>query len=338
MMARFRRKKDGDDHSGIRDSNDRREDDAPESPTDLKGRSWFGVLKRTGKEFSEDNLTDWAAALTYYAVLSIFPALIVLVSILGLIGESATDPLLENLGSVAPGPAQDIFTSAIENLQGSQGAAGVFFIIGILGAIWSASGYIAAFMRASNAIYDMPEGRPIWKTLPVRVGLTVLLIVLSVISAVAVTLSGALAKEAGNLLGLGDTAVMVWDIAKWPVLLLLVSFMFAVLYWAAPNVKQPGFRWISPGGVLAVIGWVIASAAFAFYVANFGSYNKTYGALAGPIVFLVWLWVSNIMILLGAEFNAELERSRAIEAGMRPTDKEPFVEPRDTRKIEKSRS
>jgi membrane protein len=324
VMARFRRSK--------------KEQEAPESPTDLKGRSWFGVLKRTAKEFSEDNISDWAAALTYYGVLSIFPALIVLVSILGLIGESATQPLIDNLGSVAPGPAQDIFTSAIENLQGSQGAAGVFFIIGILGAIWAASGYIAAFMRASNAIYDMPEGRPIWKTLPVRVGLTVLLIVLTVISAVAVTLTGGLATEAGNLIGLGDTAVTVWNIAKWPVLLLLVSFMFAVLYWAAPNVKQPGFRWISPGGILAVIGWVIASAAFAFYVANFGSYNKTYGALAGPIVFLVWLWISNIMILLGAEFNAELERSRAIEAGMRPEDKEPFVEPRDTRKIEKSTS
>ena len=313
-------------------------DRAPESPSDLKARSWFGVLKRTGKEFSEDNLTDWAAALTYYGVLSIFPALIVLVSILGLIGESATQPLLDNLGSLAPGPAQEIFRSAIENLQGSQGAAGVFFVVGIVAAIWSASGYIAAFMRASNAIYDMPEGRPIWKTLPVRVGLTVLLMVLTVLSAVAVTLSGGLAEEAGNLLGLGDTAVQVWNIAKWPVLLLLVSFMFAVLYWAAPNVKQPGFRWISPGGVLAVIGWVIASLAFAFYVANFGSYNKTYGALAGPVVFLVWLWISNIMILLGAEFNAELERSRAIEAGMRPEDKEPFVEPRDTRKIEKSRS
>ncbi|HEV2875259.1 MAG TPA: YihY/virulence factor BrkB family protein [Thermoleophilaceae bacterium] len=331
VMARFRRSKKEQDAPESTN-------EAPESPTDLKGRSWFGVLKRTGKEFSEDNLTDWAAALTYYAVLSIFPALIVLVSILGLIGESATQPLIDNLGSVAPGPAQDIFTSAIENLQGSQGAAGVFFIIGILAAIWAASGYIAAFMRASNAIYDMPEGRPIWKTLPVRVGLTVLLIVLSVISAVAVTLTGGLAKEAGNLLGLGDTAVQVWGIAKWPVLLLLVSFMFAVLYWAAPNVKQPGFRWISPGGMLAVLGWVIASLAFAFYVANFGSYNKTYGALAGPIVFLVWLWISNIMILLGAEFNAELDRSRAIEAGMRPEDKEPFVEPRDTRKIEKSPS
>jgi membrane protein len=338
-MARFGRKDDDGAGSEVRDSRDSDEKrDAPESPTDLKGRSWFGVLKRTGKEFSEDNLTDWAAALTYYGVLSLFPALIVLVSILGLIGEPATQPLIDNLGTVAPGPAQEIFTNAIENLQGSQGAAGVFFVIGLLGAVWAASGYIAAFMRASNVIYDMPEGRPIWKTLPVRVGLTVLLMVLTAVSAVAVTVTGGLAKEGGNLLGLGDTAVTVWGIAKWPVLLLLVSFMFAVLYWAAPNVKQPGFRWITPGSVLAVLGWVIASAAFAFYVANFGSYNETYGTLAGPVVFLVWLWISNIMILLGAELNAELVRSRAIEAGMRPTDKEPFAEPRDSRKIEKSRS
>ena len=311
-----------------------RRNDEPDSPTDMKGSSWGGVLKRTVKEFSDDNLTDWAAALTYYGVLSIFPALIVLVSILGLIGESATQPLIDNLGSVAPGPAKEIFTSAIENLQGSSGASGVFFIVGLAAAIWSASGYVSAFMRASNAIYDMEEGRPIWKTLPVRVGLTVLLMVLTAISAVAVTLSGGLAKQAGNVIGVGDTAVQVWNIAKWPALILFVSFMFAVLYWAAPNVKQPGFKWLSPGSVLAVIGWVIASVAFAFYVANFGSYNKTYGALAGPIVFLVWLWISNIMILLGAEFNAELERGRAIEAGMRPEDQEPFAEPRDTRKME----
>jgi membrane protein len=307
-----------------------------DAPTGLKARSWAGVLKRTVTEFKEDNLTDWAAALTYYGILAIFPALLVLVSILGLIGESATQPLLDNLGSVAPGPAQDIFSSAIRNLQGSQGAAGIFFIVGLVGALWSASGYVAAFMRASNSIYDMEEGRPVWKTLPTRVGLTLVLLVLLAISAVAVTLSGGLAKEVGGLVGLSDTAISVWDIAKWPVLLLVVSFMFALLYWAAPNVKHPNFRWISPGGVLAVIGWVIASLAFAFYVANFGSYNKTYGALAGPIVFLVWLWISNIMVLLGAEFNAELERGRAIEAGM-PKEQEPFVEPRDTSKMDNPR-
>jgi membrane protein len=280
------------------------------------------VLKRTFKGFSNDNLTDWAAALTYYGVLAIFPALIVLVSVLGLVGSSATQPLIDNLGQVAPGPAKEIFTSAIQNLQGSQGAAGVMFVVGLAGALWSASGYVAAFMRASNAIYDMPEGRPVWKTLPVRVVLTLVLLVLLAITAIAVTLTGGLAREAGGVLGLSDTAVTVWNVAKWPVLLVIVSFMFALLYWAAPNVKHPTFRWVSPGGVLALIGWIVASLAFAFYVANFGSYNKTYGALAGPIVFLVWLWISNLMILLGAEFNAELERGRA------------GIEPKDTRKLE----
>jgi membrane protein len=297
-------------------------------------RHWWPVLKRTGREFKEDNLTDWAAALTYYGVLAIFPALIVLVSILGLVGESATKPLIDNLGTVAPGPAKEIVTSAIENLQGDRGAAGVLFVVGLLAALWSASGYVAAFMRASNAIYDMEEGRPVWTTLPVRVGLTLVLLVLLALSTIAVVLTGGLAEKVGDLVGLGSTAVTVWNLAKWPVLLLVVSFMFALLYWAAPNVKHPGFRWISPGGVLAVVGWLIASGAFAFYVSNFGSYNKTYGALGGVVVFLVWLWISNIMILLGAEFNAELERERAIEDGMRPEDKEPFAEPRDTRKME----
>jgi membrane protein len=307
---------------------------APNHPGQLEKRSWVGVAKRTVKEFRDDNMTDWAAALTYYAVLAIFPALIVLVSLLGLIGESATQPLLDNLGKVAPGPAQEIFTNAITNLQKSQGAAGVLAIAGLAGALWSASGYTAAFMRASNAIYEVEEGRPIWKSLPVRVGVTLVLVLFSVAIAIAVVFTGGLAEQAGNVIGLGDTAVSVWSIAKWPVLLILVSLMFAILYWATPNVKQPGFRWISAGGIFAVLVWVVASLAFAFYVANFGSYNKTYGALGGVITFLVWLWVSNIAVLLGAEFNAELERGRQIEAGLKPTGREPFLPPRDTRKMD----
>jgi membrane protein len=303
---------------------------APDGPTDLTRDSWVGVLKRSVSEFKEDNLTDWAAALTYYGILSIFPALLVLVSVLGLIGSAATQPLIDNLGKVAPGSAQEIFTSAIKNLQGSKGAAGVFFVVGLAGALWSASGYVAAFMRASNRIYDIEEGRPVWKTLPTRVILTLVLLVLLAVSAVAVTLTGGLAKQVGGVVGLSDTAITVWDIAKWPALLLVVSLMFGLLYWGAPNVRHPKFRWVTPGGLLAVIGWVIASLAFALYVANFGSYNKTYGALAGPIVFLVWLWISNLMVLLGAEFNAELQRGRAIEAG-HPEHEEPFMEPRDTR-------
>jgi membrane protein len=304
-----------------------------ESPEDLRKPTLWGVLKGTFSEFREDNLTDWAAALTYYGILSIFPMLIALVSILGLIGDSATQPLIDNVNELAPGPAREIVVGAIENIERSQGAAGVLFVVGLAVALWSASGYVAAFMRASNSIYDVDEGRPVWKTLPVRVGVTVVLVVLLAATGIGVTLTGGLAEQVGNLLGLGDTAVTVWQIAKWPVLLLIVSFMFAFLYWAAPNVKQPGFRWVSPGGILAVIVWVIASAAFAFYVANFGSYNKTYGALGGAVTFLVWLWISNLAVLLGAELNAELDRGRAIEAGMRPADKEPYLEPRDTRKM-----
>jgi membrane protein len=307
--------------------------DAPGRPADLDRGSKKGVLRRTFTEFRDDNLTDWAAALTYYGVLSIFPALLALVSVVGLLGESAAQSLIDNVESAAPGPARDIAVSAIENLQNSQGAAGVLFVAGLAAALWSASGYVAAFMRASNSIYDIGEGRPIYKTLPVRVGITLVLVLLLAITAIAVAATGPLAQEAGNLIGVGDTAVTVWDIAKWPVLFLIVSFMFAFLYWAAPNVKQPGFRWISPGGMLAVAIWLIASAAFAFYVANFGSYNKTYGSLGGVIAFLVWLWISNIAILLGAEFNAELERGRRIEAGDARPDEEPFVEPRDTKKL-----
>jgi membrane protein len=261
-------------------------------------------------------------------VLAIFPALLVGVSVLGLIGASATDALLQNLEEVAPGPAQEILTNAIRNLQGAQGASGVAFVIGLAAAIWASSGYVNGFMSASNSIYDVQEGRPLKKRLPLRVGLTVVLMLLAGAIAFAVTLTGGLAKELGKVLGVGRAGVDVWAVAKWPVLLLLVSFLFALLYWGAPNVKLR-FRLFSPGGLLAVLGWLVASVAFALYVSNFASYNKTYGALAGPIVFLVWLWISNICILLGAELNAELERGRRLEAGEIVREDQPFVEPRE---------
>jgi membrane protein len=303
-----------------------REAEAPDNPAQLPRRSWPQTLKRTGKQFSEDKLTTWAAALTYYGVLSIFPALLALVSILGLIGTSATRPLLNNLNSIAPGPVKDILSSSLHGL--STGSSAFAFILGLVLAIWSASGYIGAFMDAANAVWDAPEGRPIWKRIPVRFGVTVVLLLLLAASAVAVVLTGPLARNVGNIIGLGSTFVTVWDIAKWPVLVIVVSFMISLLYWAGPNVKQPGFPWISPGGLLAVVLWIVASALFAFYVANFASYNKTYGSLGGIIVFLVWLWITNIIILLGAEFNAEMERTRQIAAG-HPADKEPYLPLRD---------
>ena len=308
------------------------EDRAREGPTDLKREAWGGALKRTVAEFREDNLTVWAAALTYYGVLSIFPALLALISLLGLIGKSATQPLINNLSSVASGPAKQIITSAIQNLQSGRGGAGALFIVSLAAALWAASGYVAAFMQGSNVIYDVGEGRPIWKTLPTRLLTTLVLLLLLAVAAVGVTFTGGLATQAGKLLGVGSSAVTIWDIAKWPVILAIVLTMLSILYWASPNVKHPRFRWVSAGGILGLVVWLLASAAFALYVANFASYNKTYGAFGGVIVFLVWLWISNIAILLGAEFDAELERGRQIHAG-HPAKDEPFLEPRDTRKL-----
>lgn len=305
---------------------------APDGPSDV---GLGATLTRTAKEFSADNITDWAAALTYYSVLAVFPAIIALVSIVGLVGHSATQSLLDNVNTVAPGPAKDIATSAIKNLAGSKGAAGVAFIVGLALALNSASSYISAFARASNSIYDVEEGRPIWKLKPQQVAITLALLLMLVLVTVAVAVSGPLAKEAGKVVGVGDSAVKVWDLAKIPIILLVVSFMFAFLYKTAPNVKQPGFRFWSPGGLVALAIWLAASALFALYVAKFASYNKTYGSLGGIVAFLVWMWITNLAILFGAEFNSELQRSQQRAAGQRAPLDEPFLEPRDTRKLDR---
>jgi membrane protein len=302
--------------------------DAPDGPTDLSKRSWWAVLKRTVKEFKADNLTDWAAALTYYGVLAIFPAIIALISIIGLIGPSATQPILDNLATLTPGPANEILSGAVKQVASSQGGASVAFIFGIVTAIWSASGYVGAFARASNAIYEVPEGRPFWKLRPIQLIVTTVMIFLLAASAIAVVVTGPVAQQLGDVVGAGSAAVTAWDIAKWPVIALVISLMFSVLYYAAPNVKQPGFKWITVGGIVGLVILLVASALFAFYVANFSSYNKTYGALGGVIAFLVWLWIANIAILLGAELNAELERGRELEAG-RPAQDKLQVELRD---------
>jgi membrane protein len=221
-----------------------------------------------------------------------------------------------------------VVTNAIRNLQNASGTAGLAFVFGLLGALWSASGYVGGFMKASNIIYEVDEGRPFWKLRPLQIAVTVLLVLVAAAISISIVLTGPLAQKVGDVVGLGDTAVSVWSIAKWPVIAIVVSQLIAFLYWVAPNVRQPGYRWISPGGLFAVVLWVIASAAFAFYVSNFGSYNKTYGSLAAVIIFLMWLWITNVVILLGAEMNAEIERGRQIEQG-HPPDKEPFLPQRE---------
>lgn len=305
----------------------------PDKPSQLPKAGWREILKRSFKQFKHDDITDRAAALTYFGVLALFPAMLVLVSVLGLLGKSTTNSLLNNLGSIAPGGVKSFLTTVIHQVQGKAGVAGLAGIIGLVLALYSASGYVAAFMRASNAIYEIDEGRPIWKTLPVRILTTLALVILLVLALVMVVVTGPIASQVGKAFGIGSTATTVWDIAKWPVLLVVVSVIFSILYKATPNVKQPKFKWVTPGGAIAVIVWVLASAVFAVYVAFSGSYNKTYGSLATVIVFLVWLWITNIAILLGAEFNAETQRERLIQAGM-PADLEPFAEVRDTKKMD----
>jgi membrane protein len=266
--------------------------------------------------------------------MSIFPALIAFVSIVALAGQhpETTQAILEIIDDIGPSSAVETFQGPVETVMSNKGGAGIALFIGLAVALWSASSYVGAFMRASNQIYEVEEGRQFWKLRPLQMLITLVMVLLIAVVAVALIATGPLADAIGKQIGLGGAAITAWDIAKWPVLLAVVMLIFAVLYYASPNVRQPSFRWVTPGGVLAVVLWIVASAAFAFYVANFGSYNKTYGSLAGVIVFLVWLWISNIAVLLGAEFNAELERGRELEAGTRGADKRIQLEPRTAAK------
>src|SRR3954453_2954856 len=294
---------------------EQREDVAPD---DIPAPGWKAVLRRTAKEFSNDNLTDWAAALTYYAVLALFPAMIVLVALVGLFGQypQTTDALIDILRQVRVDPAAlDSISKTINDIVQNKGGAGALLGVGLLGALWSASGYIGAFMRASNAIFEKPEGRPIWKLRPLQVAVTMVMMLLFAVSLIAIVVTGPLAEAVGDKIGLGGTAVTVWNIAKWPVLALVMSVMLAVLYYCAPNAKLPKFQWISAGAVVALVVWVLASAGFFFYASNFGSYNKTYGSLGLAITVLVWLWLTNLAIIFGQELNAEIERGRELAAG-----------------------
>jgi membrane protein len=274
-------------------------------------RNWLAVLMRAAGQSRADELLDRAAALTYYGFLAVFPMLLLAISVLGLLGSSAVNTVLDNVQKLAPGSVRDVLRTAITQVRASRGTGGTLAVAGVAGALWSASGYVGAFIRASNVVYGVRMKRPTWKTAPLRIGLTLLMMVTSMISILVVVFTGPLAQRATEILGLGHTALTVWSIAKWPVLALLAAAMIVLLFWAVPNVHGRRLRWISPGSALAIGLWLILSGGFAAYIANFASYNKTYGTVAGVIVFLLWLWLSNLAILLGLEFDAELARGRA---------------------------
>ncbi|GHD43960.1 hypothetical protein GCM10008097_11270 [Mycetocola manganoxydans] len=314
------------------DPNDSRK---PDDPTDVKKPSWGYVLKRTLREFGRDKCTTLAAALTYYAVLAIFPALLALLSIIGLFGEAeeTTQMLMQVIESVADQSTAETLRQPIEQLASAPGA-GFALVVGLLGAIWSASGYVNAFSQAMNQIYEVDEGRPFWKLRPTVLLITVILLIIAVVIVLLLILSGPVAETIGGAIGLGEVALTVWNIAKWPVIALLAIVMVAVLYYGTPNVKQPKFRWMTLGAFIALLVMAIATVAFFFYVANFGNYQKTYGSIAGVIIMLLWIWIMNLSLLFGAEFDAEMERGRQLQGGIEAEDSLQLP-PRDTKASEK---
>lgn len=308
----------------------------PDTPDDVSGPGWKYTAGNALREFTDDQCTDLAAALTYYAVLAIFPALIATFSMLGLVGQSqqTLDAVLPVLDQVVGTSGAKTLKPVVESLATSPGA-GLALIIGLATALWSASGYVNAFSRAMNRVYEIGEGRPFWKLRPVMLIITVVMIVLVVVVLLMLVLSGTVAQSVGEAIGLGSTTILVWRIAKWPVMLAIAVLIVAILYYATPNVKQPKFHWISVGALVAIGVWVLASVAFGFYVANFSSYGSTYASFAGVIIFLLWIWITNLALLFGAEVDAELERSRQLMGGIE-AEEELQLPARDTSKIEKS--
>ncbi|MDR7157989.1 YihY/virulence factor BrkB family protein [Arthrobacter sp. BE255] len=307
----------------------------PDSPTDVTKPSWKYIAKKTLREFSKDQCPDLAASLTYYAVLSLFPALLALVSLVGIFGdpEKTTAVLLEIVRGIAPADTVDTVSGPVEELAASP-AAGLTLFLGLATALWSASGYVGAFGRAMNRIYEVDEGRPFLKLRGTMLAVTLLAVVIVALLAGMLVLSGPVSEAVGGAIGLSGAFLTVWNIAKWPVIVALVIVIIAVLYYATPNVKQPKFKWMSIGSLIALVIFVLASLGFAFYVANFGNYNKTYGALGGVIVMLLWLWILNMSLLFGAEFDAEMERGRQLQAGIK-AEETIQLPPRDTKKSEK---
>ncbi|MCW2711142.1 MAG: hypothetical protein JWP24_1336 [Marmoricola sp.] len=309
----------------------------PDAPTELTKRSWFYVLRKTMHEFTEDQCTDLAAALTYYAVLAVFPAMLALISVLGVVGQTQNSitKIQETLRPLVSPQVLQATTDALNQVAKSN-SAGLALVIGLLAALWSASGYVGAFSRAMNRIYEIEEGRPFWKLRPMMLLLTLIAVTLAAVALLMLIVSGPVAQTIGNLIGLGSTALTVWSIVKWPILALIVIVVVALLYYATPNVQQPKFRWVSVGAGVAILVWVLASVAFAFYVSNFSNYNKTYGSVGGVIVTLLFLWITNLALLFGAELDAELERGRQLQAGI-PAEEELQLPARDTRNIKKAR-
>jgi membrane protein len=300
----------------------------PSKLSQLRWSTWRGVVLRSGKSFMDDNCTDWAAALTYYGVLALFPGAIVIVALTSLVasGEDAINTILGMMRDLLPPDVMEPIETPIRTVLEERGSAKLLLSFGAIAAVWSASGFVGAFVRASNAIYGVEEGRKWYVLRPLQLGLTVVSLVLLAIIALGLIVSGPVVEAIGDALRVGETTRSLWEIGKWPVLVVLAGLLLTLLFWIAPNVQQPRLRWITVGGAVALVAWLVMSFGFGLYVSNFGSYDATYGSLGAIVIFLIWLYLSNCALMLGVEINAEVARGRAIQAG-EPAE-EPVLEPR----------
>jgi len=285
---------------------------------DLPAGAWKRIAKRTFDQFRADGVTNLAAALTYRSVLSLFPGLLALVALLGVLGQypQTFNDILVIVGRVAPASAVQALQGPLEGVITNKGGADALLGVGLAGAIWAASGYIGAFSWATNVIWEAKEGRSWYRQWPFNVAVTLVALILLAAILIALVLSGPLATAVGEQIGVGHTGLRVWEVAKWPAIVVVVTFMIGGLYYLAPNVRQPPPRWLTPGALFAVVAWMATSGLFGLYVAGLGSYNKTYGTLGAIITFLVWVWLTNTAILLGVELDSEIERERELAAGV----------------------
>lgn len=281
-----------------------------QEPTDVSPRHWPEMALTSVKAALDDGVLNLSASLTYYALLSLFPALIVVVALLALIGQAGTTRVFIDIAEqVAPASAVDTVRGPIENVIASRGTSQTLLSLGIIVAVFSASGFVGAFMWAANLVHGVP-GRPFLKKLPRQILLALALLVAMGLIATVVVVSGPIARTIGSAIGLGDQAVLAYSILRWPLLFVLASLLFSILYHFAPNVEGERFRLITVGGFFGVVIGLVATFGFTMYVSTLGNYNATYGALAGVVVFLIWLWIFNISLLLGLEFNVEMLRRR----------------------------
>jgi membrane protein len=293
---------------------------------DLRSLLRFQALKATVQEFQRDDALGLAAQLAYYLILALFPFILVLVSLMGTFGsEELASEVLGYFRQVVPEEAYKIIETFTGNIISGEAKAPGLLSFGILFTIWAASGAFAALMNALNRAYDVQETRPFWKVRGIAILMTLGLSVLILIGVLLLVLGPQIGATIANLFGLDDLFLLVWDIARWPVALLFMVFTVALLYYLAPDVDQP-FRWITPGGLIGVVLWVLASVAFNLYVSNFGSYNKTYGAIGAVIVLLLYLYISSLTILFGATLNATLVRMKEEISGEQILDAKPANE------------